>query len=236
MFKVLVADDEGHGRRRFCEMLNKYPDIEIIAVEKNGNGVLKTLKKNTIDIAFLDINMPGQSVFKTISELPLVPLIVFQTAYSEYAVEAYGLDAIDYLLKPVSQERLSQCIEKLRNSLKLSKSETVNSQISVKDGSVNKLINIKKVYALCSEESQSYVITEEGKYYTEKTLSYLEVHVPKDDFYRISRETIINTEFVKSLQPLKDGLYKIELEQNLFFNVSRRRLKGFKKFLSTKSI
>ena len=117
MIKTLIADDEKHAIDRLKDLLADFDQFQIIAEAKDGIGALEKIVSLKPDVAFLDINMPGVSIFKTISSLSTPPLIIFQTAHSKYAADAFDIDALDYLLKPVSRARFSKAVSKIMEKL-----------------------------------------------------------------------------------------------------------------------
>lgn len=234
MIKTIVADDEGHARQRLAKLLKRYPEIKIICEIADGDELIPVLQSEAIDVAFLDINMPGASVFHTISSLPDPPLVVFQTAYSEYAVDAFGINALDYLMKPVSVERLDACVSKIKKALSIQKdtAKTPLTQISVKYGSIMKVITIEDIFAIKTEEGFSYIHTAEGRYLSDRSLHYFETILSDLRFYRISRTAIVNLDYVKVLHPMFKGSYRLELNNGIKMDVSRRRMKKLKDLLA----
>jgi two-component system, LytTR family, response regulator len=234
MIHTVVADDERHARSRFCSMLKKYPDIQIIGEISDGDEFISLLHSEHIDLAFLDINMPGAPVFQTISSLPDPPLVVFQTAYSEYAIDAFGINAIDYLLKPVSRERLDACIEKVNHALLMKKNKAGSplKQLSVKYGSIMKVIKIPDIFIITAEEGFSFISTHEGRFLSDKSLKYFEQILSYSRFYRVSRTALVNLDYVKMLHPMFKGSYRLELNNGTKIDVSRRRMKGLKELLT----
>jgi len=232
MIKVLIADDERHARERLASLLQRYADIEIKALAADGNELLTALKKQTFDAVFLDINMPGPPVFDTIAHLPKRPLIIFQTAYAQYAADAFGLEALDYLLKPVNRERLDQCINKIRNTRASKKKKQYVKQLSVRDDGMMKLIPVKDICSVSSEEGLSFICTQKEQYHCDKSLNSFETLLDLNKFFRISRETIINLDFAAALHPLCKGNWCLELKGGRKFSVSRRRMRDLKKKLA----
>ncbi|MCK5451690.1 MAG: response regulator, partial [Candidatus Omnitrophica bacterium] len=117
MIKTLIADDEKHARERLKELLVTFEIFDITAEAATGNEALEKIIMHKPDVAFLDINMPGISVFSTLPSLSHPPIIIFQTAYSEYAVEAYNINALDYIMKPFSRERLEKTVCKIQEKM-----------------------------------------------------------------------------------------------------------------------
>ncbi|MBN1697361.1 MAG: response regulator transcription factor [Spirochaetales bacterium] len=233
MITVIVADDEAHARKRLCALLGRYPEITIAGEVSDGDSLLDCLTAGNVDVAFLDINMPGASVFSTLSSLPDPPLIVFQTAYADYAQDAFEVEAVDYLMKPVGRERLDKCVSKIKKALSHRNPERISypERISVKYGSIMKVIEVNGIFAVRSEEGFSFIYTQEGRFISDRSLHFFEGMLPGTRFYRISRTAIVNTDYVKVLHPMFKGSYSLELKNGLTMNVSRRRMKRLKELL-----
>ena len=112
MIKTLIADDEKHARERLKELLLAFEIFDITAEAATGDEALEKIIMHKQDVAFLDINMPGISVFNTLPSLSHPPIIIFQTAYSEYAADAFNINALDYIMKPFSRERFEKTVGK----------------------------------------------------------------------------------------------------------------------------
>jgi len=234
MIRVIIADDEEHARTRLGSMLGRYPEIDIVHEIADGDELVSVLESAAIDVAFLDINMPGTSVFKTISALSDPPFVVFQTAYSEYAVKAFGIDALDYLMKPVSRNRLDVCISKIKKALAIKDKDTAPrqlTQISVKYGSIMKVIKVADIFAVRTEDGFSYIHTAEGRFMSDKSLNYFDEILADLGFFRVSRTAIVNLDYVKVLHPMFKGSYSLELVNGVKLPVSRRRMKNLRQLL-----
>ena len=241
MIRVLLADDEKHIRERLKEMLKKYNIFTIESEAKNGDEVIKEIISKKPDVAFLDINMPGVSVFESIPSLKNAPIIIFQTAYSEYAVNAFGINALDYLLKPISEERLDQTVEKIKKEinakLKKDNEESLKEipsdieNISVKNQGRIKVIPIDEVYKITFEEGFSFIYTYEGRFLSDKYLNYYEELLKDRKFFRVSRSDLINTKYISIIHPMFKGSYVIELKNGAKIKLSRRRAGVLKKLI-----
>jgi len=243
MITVLIADDEKHARDRLKNLLKNYKNFSIIAEAKNGDEVIQTIISKKPDVAFLDINMPGVSVFDTIPSLKNPPLIIFQTAYSEYAVDAFKANALDYIMKPVSEERLSNTIDKIVKSINNRQlcdedNEDKNTdkqelkKISVKTSGTIKVIDINDIYKISFEDGFSFIYTDEGRFLSDYYLNYFEEKLINKGFYRVSRNDIVNIKFISLIHPMFKGNYIIELKNTEKIKLSRRRAKDLKKIIS----
>jgi two-component system LytT family response regulator len=214
-------------------LLSDYPGVTIVAEIADGDELIPVLRDKSIDVAFLDINMPGPLVFKTIESLARPPLIVFQTAYSEYAVDAFAIEALDYLMKPISRERFRACVTKIKKAMEQRDRGPEHSitRVTVKYGNIMKVIELPDIYAISTVEGFSYIYTEEGRFLSDRSLNYFEEMLSSSRFYRVSRGTIVNLDFVKVLHPMFKGSYSLELKNGTKVIVSRRRMGRLKELL-----
>jgi len=236
---AIIADDEAPARKRIRSLLIDNHDFKIIGEAENGDQVLAEIITKSPQVAFLDINMPGASVFATIPSLKNPPIIIFQTAYSEYGAQAFDINAIDYLLKPVSKERFGQALEKIK--LQLNKSseteknterEPVKDVISIKNGDSLRVLKIDKISRLSFEGGFSFVHYGKEKLYSDKSLNSYEELLNERGFYRISRNDMINLLYISKLHPMFNGQYIVEMTSGDKINISRRRIQGLKELIS----
>jgi two-component system, LytTR family, response regulator len=240
--RVLIADDEKPARKRLQTLLKDNSGFKIIAEAENGDEVLKLIIEKSPEVAFLDINMPGASVFSTIPSLKNPPLVVFQTAYSEFGAKAFDINAVDYLLKPISRERFDQALEKISVSLNrgIPSGGTVDKKhtheadldvISVKSGDALRIVKVEKISRISFDEGFSFIHIIKEKLYSDKSLNYYEDLLGDHGFYRVSRTDIINLKYMEKLHPFFNGQYIVELTNSDKIHVSRRRVQGLKDFL-----
>lgn len=240
MISVLIADDEKHARERLKTLLQKYDIFSIDYEAKNGDEVLNLIISKNPEVAFLDINMPGVSVFNSLSSLKEPPIIIFQTAYSEYAVDAFGINALDYLVKPISEERLKITVEKIKKTLSLKNtkedikefSKNNIQKISVKQDGKIKVISINDIYKITFEEGFSFIYTYEGRFLSDKYLNYFEEVLKNHGFFRVNRNDIINTKNISVIHPMFKGNYIVELINGAKIKLSRRKAGKLKKIIN----
>ena len=239
MISVLIADDEKHARDRLKSLLQKYDIFSLDYEAKNGDEVIQQIISKNPDVVFLDINMPGVSVFNSLSSLKNPPIIIFQTAYSKYAVDAYGINALDYLVKPISEERLTKTVNKIKNTINhknISNNEIYKKndiqKISVRHHGKIKVISINDIYKITFEEGFSFIYTYEGRFLADKYLNYFEEILKDKGFFRVSRNDIINTKNISLIHPMFKGNYVIELINGAKIKLSRRRAKSLKKIIN----
>ena len=239
MINVLIADDEKHARDRLKTLLQKYDIFSLDYEAKDGDEVIQLIISKNPDVVFLDINMPGVSVFNSLSSLKNPPIIIFQTAYSEYAVDAYGINALDYLVKPISEERLAKTVEKIKNALaiKSNKSDVIKKnnnleKISVRHHGNIKIISLNDIYKITFEEGFSFIYTYEGRFLADKYLNYYDEKLKDKGFFRVSRNDIVNIKNITLIHPMFKGNYVIELNNGAKIKLSRRRAKTLKKIIN----
>lgn len=237
LITVLIADDELHARKRLKTLLNDHPIFKIVSEAENGDQVVSEIIIQKPQIVFLDINMPGASVFNTIPLLEHPPLVIFQTAYSEYGVKAFDINAIDYLLKPVSRDRFSQAINKVSKILDKEEQKDIklNPQnkdvISVKSGEIIKIVKLQKISRISFEDGFSFIYVGTDKLYSDKSLNYYDDTLETSGFYRISRADIINISYINKLHPMFKGQYIVEMLNGDKIKISRRRIQGLKELV-----
>ncbi len=239
MIKIIIADDEIHARERLKDLLEKFDVFDIIAEAKDGNEALNLMITHEPDVAFLDINMPGISVFKSLPSLNNPPIIVFQTAYSEHAAEAFDIDALDYLLKPIRIERLEKTVKKIQRKLgtenKISEQQESQKEsvqrISVKVNGKTKIIDSNDIFKFSFENGFCYIYTTGGKLMSDKFLNYYEEKLEGEDFFRTSRNDIINLKAISAIQSITSGIYSVELKNGMTVDLSRRKAQALRKIV-----
>lgn len=248
MITVLIADDEKHGRERLKKLLSEFKELTLVGEAANGDEALQQIILQKPDAAFLDIQMPGTSVFNTLSSIKDPPLIVFQTAHADYAVDAFGINAVDYILKPVRKERLAQAIEKVTKALQSTKTQTgapgeTQEQekkeeikegplsISVKLGGTITIVPVEEIFRISFEDGFCYVYTDEKRFFSDKPLVYYEEKLESRGFYRVNRNDLINTHFIQTIHKMFHGNYIIELSNKNKVKLARRRVGTLKKIV-----
>ena len=242
MIKTLIADDERHARERLKELLVAFEIFDITAEAASGNEALEKIIMHKPDVAFLDINMPGISVFNTLSSLSRPPIIIFQTAYSEYAAEAYDIDALDYIMKPFSRERLEKTVGKIQEKMyaqnqssdfltgKVGESAGEKKEIiPIKVRDTIKIILVKDIQKICFEDGLSFIYTNEGRYMTDKYLNYYEKKLVNSGFFRTNRANLVNLDYIESIHHMFKGRYLVELKDKSRVDLSRRKAVALKK-------
>ena len=204
--KCLVVDDEELARTLLENYISKLPHLELVTKCKNPLEAMSVLQDHEVDLLFLDIQMPELTGVEFLKTLVKKPLVVFTTAYSDYAIEGYALDVVDYLLKPFSLERFIQAVNKVKERLQLSSSsansvsEKTKNYILVK--SEHKVHKIKLADILFIQSMREYVAyhTPEGRILSLNSLKQLELDLPEDQFIRIHKSYIVSIDKIKTLE------------------------------------
>jgi len=240
MINILIADDEQPAIERLKDLIADYEQLNIIAEVNDGNKALEKIVSLKPDVAFLDINMPGISVFNTISSLQNPPIIIFQTAHSKYATEAFDINALDYLLKPISRKRFKQAVTKIKEKLKTSEpndkpaplpGKNPSEKISVKVNGVIKIISVCDITKICFEEGLSFLYTPKDQFISDKSLNYYEKKLKGMNFFRTNRANLVNLDFVTTIHKAFKGAYFIEFQDGTRIDLSRRKAQILKKTL-----
>ena len=245
MIKAIIIDDEERARRVLSNMLNEFcPDVEIVATCSNvPDGVLK-INKLKPDVVFLDIEMPNYSGFELLGFFRDVDFeIVFVTAYSKYAIQAFEVSAVDYILKPVQVEQLESAVQKVKDkvasasmhdrleALKANLTGTHIQKIAVpvSDGLI--FVKVEDISHVDADGSYSKIFLADGSnMFVSKKLKYFEELLEgKGSFYRVHRSHLVNLKFVKKYNRQQGT---VALENNLEINIARDNKTSFEKSLA----
>lgn len=249
--KTLVIEDSRLAREGLIGMLSQHPSLDIIGEAKNAEEALTIIQKESPDLLFLDIHMPGDSGFDLLEKLDYAPRIIFTTAYSKYAIQSFDHHTIDYLLKPISRERLSTAIDKLASDTRTNrKTEDIEqsketehreekesgleltSRIFVKDGDNCHLIKVETIDYCESCKNYVQLFFEGKKAFVKKSLNQIEQRLPQQVFFRANRQFIVNLQSVTSItESVGDG-YEVTMKDGKVLEISRRNATRLKEVLS----
>jgi len=245
-YKVLIIDDEPPAREIIRDFLQEYPDIEITGEFADGFSGLKAIQEMKPDLIFLDIQMPRLTGFEMLELLDRPPVIIFSTAYDQYAINAFQMNATDYLLKPYPKERFDQAVSKALAilSTETNVQQTVHRVLQAVDEQPEYLNRVAvkirhKVYVIPVAEIRyveadgDYVTihTGEEKYLKEKTMKYFESHLDPTVFVRIHRSTIINIDFMDKLEYYDKESHIVLMKDGTGLRASATGYKTLKKAL-----
>jgi DNA-binding LytR/AlgR family response regulator len=243
MLKVIIADDEEPARSRMTRLLQKIDGVEVVNVSSNGLDAYENITLLKPDAVFLDIEMPGMTGVQIASVLPedLPTRVVFTTAYNDYALKAFELNAVDYLTKPIEEERLRAAVEKLKKNASHSpiaaakvledlRQEPLN-KIPVALADRYKLLDFEEILCVEVVEKETLVHTLQKAYIVSAPLEHYEKKLPPQMFMRISRSAIVQLKAIKEVVLWFGNRYKIVLVNGKELLCSRERSKSLKSFL-----
>ena len=238
--KALVIDDERLARKELISLLSQFPKIEIVGEAVNADDAQEKIEALKPEILFLDIQMPGKNGFELLESLDVVPKVIFTTAYDEYALKAFEVSALDYLLKPISKERLEEAIQKLLESEQAEKKEEAEAdyrlglkdQVFVKDGDKCWFVRLSNVRLFESDGNYIKVYFDNYKPMIHKSLNALDKKLDDRSFFRASRKHIINLSWVESIESWFNGGLLVKMKGGEKVEVSRRQASKFKDMMS----
>lgn len=236
--RVMVVDDEAPARSELTYLLEETGRIDFISEAASAREAVERLMENTVDLMFMDIQMPktsGMKLAEALQTLKNPPLVIFVTAYSEYAVEAFAVDAIDYLMKPVEPARLSQALDKAAVLIKErnSASRIAAERIPVLKGGRKILVPIDQIRFIEAKDDYSCIHTKEDRYLSTISLAKLEDRLKTYHFFRVHRGYIVNLEFVEDVEVVQSGILQLGIAgvPGKKIQVSRRRMVALKRAL-----
>ncbi|MEP0366534.1 MAG: response regulator [Cyclobacteriaceae bacterium] len=235
--KALIVDDERLARKELTTLLADHKDIEIVGEAANVDEALTQITKLNPDLIFLDIQMPGESGFDLLEKLEKVPEVIFTTAFDEFAIKAFDVNALDYLLKPIQPERLGAAINKIKkenhiDALHDKKALGSNDQVFVKDGDRCWFVRLEDVRLFESDGNYIKVFFGNNKPMIHKSLNALDERLDSRSFFRASRKHIINLGWVENIDTWFNGGLLVQLKGGEKIEVSRRQAARFKERMS----
>jgi two-component system LytT family response regulator len=231
--RAVLVDDEAPARERLGRLLAEIPDVDVVGEAEDGERAMAEIARLAPDMVFLDIQMPGCTGMEVAASLPSPrPHIVFCTAFDQYAVDAFELNAVDYLLKPVNRARLAQAIDRVRGGQrsdaaiqKAVRATGTPSRFLARRGSTFRVVHGRDVLCFLSEAGMTRLIAGDQHYWMSPTLNDLEARVDARQFFRISRAALVNLDAVREVAPAAGGSGEITLKDGSRHEVSRRRFK-----------
>jgi len=236
---ILIVDDEPPARKKLRSFLGKEQKVGLIAEAENGVEAVKCIHDKKPDLVFLDIQMPGMTGFEVIETIGIenMPPIVFVTAYDQYAIEAFEVQAVDYLLKPFDHERFSKSFKRALERVavpkdhasviqqaidRINQGEKYLQRIMVNIGQRYFFIQVADIAYISAEEKYVNLHTEKRSYLIRNTMNRLEQRLDPAKFARIHRSYIVNVDFIKEMQPWSHGDYIVILNDGAKLTASRR--------------
>ena len=235
--KVFIVDDEMLARDELRYILGQNERIEVIGDSEDLQHLIEEEALGSIDCLFLDIelqNKNGMELAKTISKRPDCPMIVFATAYDNYAIQAFEVNAVDYILKPFDDVRISQTVEKLLKKYEQYEQERCEpiQKIAVTSEDRIALVKLEDILYFTSEDSKTIAVTEKKNYVVADSLMMLEKRLRHQGFMRVHRAFLINKEHLQELEPWGTSKYNVILQGNIAISVSRMYVKEVRKLFN----
>ncbi len=240
MKKVIIVDDEAAGRTLINQYLKEHENLILIGEANNGVDAVKIINEFKPDIVFMDIQMPGFTGFEVLKHLEEIPQIIFSTAYDKYALEAFEVHAVDYLLKPYTRERFNAAIQKLRSIENLSSvkplvesiinTKTYPEKILVNQNQKLVAVTVSNIIYITAERDYSELVTNGQKHLSNFGISVLEQKLDPQKFIRVHRSAIINIDFIKEIQKNLNS-YDIIMHNGQVVRVSRSYMENIKKLI-----
>jgi len=239
--KAVIIDDERLARNELKKLLLEHSDIEIVDEATNVDEGIEKIELHNPDLIFLDIQMPGKTGFDLLAEVERAPKVIFTTAYDEYAIKAFEVNALDYLLKPIEPKRLSDAIQKLHAELFKEQVGfhgnnrgplTKQDQVFVKDGERCWFVKLGEIRLFESVGNYAKVFFAGNKPLILKSLNALEERLDERMFFRANRKHIINLRWIDKIEPYFNGGLIVELKGGEKIEVSRRQTVKFKEMMS----
>ena len=240
--KTIIVDDERLARNELKKLLQNHPEIEVIDEATNVDEGIEKIELYNPELIFLDIQMPGKTGFDLLAEVDKSPRVIFTTAYDEYAIKAFEVNALDYLLKPIEPKRLTDAIQKLQDELQKEKVGlggafnrgplTENDQVFVKDGERCWFVKLGEIRLFESVGNYAKVYFAGNKPLILKSLNALEERLDDHMFFRANRKHIINLRWIEKIEPYFNGGLLVDLKGGEKIEVSRRQTVKFKDMMS----
>lgn len=242
--RAIVIDDERLARKELINLLNQLETVDVVGEAVNVDDAKEKIEQLQPDVIFLDIQMPEKTGFDLLEELDHVPHVIFTTAYDEYALKAFQVNALDYLLKPIEPKRLEDAINKLLGkiengskkdedgALSNQKKLTLEDQVFVKDGDRCWFVRLSNVRLFESDGNYIKVYFDNFKPMIHKSLNALDERLDEKSFFRASRKHIINLGWIEAIEPWFNGGLVLTLKGGDRIEVSRRQAARFKEMMS----
>lgn len=236
--KALIVDDERLARKELMKLLEEHSSIEVVGEAANADEAEKMIEELNPELLFLDIQMPGRTGFQLLESLDSAPLVIFTTAYDEFAIKAFEVNALDYLLKPITAERLTEAVHKVqdkersRSGRSLGNKLGLEDQVFVKDGEKCWFVSLANIRLFESDGNYIKVFFDNNRPMIHKSLNALDERLDERAFFRASRKHIVNLSWVEGIEPWFNGGLMVRLRGGDKVEVSRRQAAKFKDMMS----
>jgi len=243
MIRTLLVDDEQPARERLARLLAAFDDVQIVGEAEDGEQAVERIVELRPDLVFLDIQMPGCSGMEVAASLSAPrPKIVFCTAYDEYAVDAFELHAVDYLLKPVNRARLDKALARVRDEQGGAGEAALDgatgaaghpTRFLARRGAKYCVVPKSDVLCFASDGGETKLLVADRHYWMDPTLKEMEDRLDPREFFRVSRAAIVALDAIREVEPVAGGLGELTLKNGVQLEVSRRRFKPLLETLSS---
>ena len=236
--RVVIVEDSRLARLELCEQLSQLPNVTLVGQADTVESATALINEVQPDLILLDIDLPGGTGFDLLEQLEVLPKVVFTTAFDEFAVRSFEVDALDYLLKPITLPRLTKAMEKARAQLTAQEAVTTesrlhgDSQLFLKEGEQCWLIRLKQVQLFESVGNYTRVYFDQHKPMLNKAISHIEARLPEAEFFRINRSEIINLAFIDDIEVPLNGQWQVRMQNGRILVPSRRQAQAFRQRLS----
>ncbi|HET9439457.1 MAG TPA: LytTR family DNA-binding domain-containing protein [Longimicrobiales bacterium] len=258
MLRVLIVDDEKLARERIADLLARERDVEVVGTASNGGGAIAEIRDLDPDLVFLDVQMPGKTGLDVVRELGAdgMPPTIFVTAYDQYAIKAFELAAIDYLLKPFDDERFEQAFRRARRAIELEQVDRLSTQLrAVLQGAATvsgpasrnapqyldripvegkgqvRVVPVTDIDYISAEGPYVEIHAGTASYHVRERMQALEQKLDPQQFLRIHRSTIVRLDLIDKLLRAGGGDYSVKLKNGVELNVSRTRIEELERRL-----
>lgn len=246
---VLIVDDSRLARTELRHLLQAFPDVNVVGEARQADEARAQIQALRPDLLLLDVQMPGQTGFELLATLEAAPHVIFTTAYDEYALQAFAVNALDYLLKPVQETRLAAALAKARARLTVPTSVetpvavgpaeeapqaplTAQDQVFVKDGERCWFVKLADIKLFEINGSYTRIHFDQHRPLIPRTLQQLEARLDPKVFFRVNRQQIINLKWIASIEPWFSNTLKLTLRDGPEVEVSRQQSVRFRELLS----
>lgn len=236
--KTIIIDDERLARKELRKLLEEFPDVEIIEEAEDAEAGIEKINELQPDLIFLDIQMPGKNGFDMLLELEHTPQVIFCTAYDAYAIQAFEVNALDYIQKPVDPKRLQEAIRKASKNIVQQEQNrnqnilTESDSIFVKDGEKCWFVKLADVRLIESVGNYAQIFFDKEKPLIHRSLNQLTERLDEKTFFRANRKQIINIKWIDKIEPYFNGSLNVVLKGGEKVEVSRRQSVKFKDQMS----
>jgi two-component system, LytTR family, response regulator len=237
--RALIIDDERLARSGLRRLLKEHPEVKVVGEAANPDEANRAIQKELPDLLFLDVEMPGGSGFDLLEKLEDVPAVIFTTAYDEYAVRAFEVSALDYLVKPITAERLTAALGRAQRALAAIPRERSNveggstvHQIFVRDGDRCWIVRLNDISLLESEGNYTRLHFGSNAPLIFRSLTAIEQRLSRTTFFRANRSQVVNLSWIEAAENDIDGRLSVKLRNGKKIEISRRQSRSLKDLLS----